>query len=424
MTAIVLPADQQGMPRPVSAADDARGSGRFLLTAVLALGVFFPTSLSGEISAPLLAVHQLVFCAIVFGLSLRRQVFGSTLQLWNACFIVVWCLGVSVISPFRDLAIGAAGVYVTMAALLSVDVSRLEIPPVTRFLRLVTVIVLATAAGVMTGNEWVVRFLTANFSFAYAELLPTMLVLRKPVFTFGSHSLAGFFYFLFFYLNLETYRAYRRRADLALAVGCILAGALLASITSAVLMTAALLLLFVGIGRARWPLFTALALALALTAWRYRGDIGSFVAVSNMLTSLEFEGGGLSGRFGRSGNLLSNLELIRSQPLRPIGFSFSSTVFYGDSGPIEYVLRGSLPLLLSVYGGFALFLWRNLRLRRDALVLFAVTVAFEVGMSVLTYHRFVYVALFAVLYLNSLASNAPGVRIAASGEPTVPRMPA
>jgi hypothetical protein len=201
-----------------------------------------------------------------------------------------------------------------------------------------------------------------------------------------------------------------------LAVGCVLAGALLTSISAAVLMSLAIVMLFLGSGRARWALFAALGLAIGITVWRYRSELADFVAISNMLTAIEFQGGGFSGRFGRGGNLLNNVELIRTQPLRPIGLGFSTTVFYGDSGPVEYLLRGSLPLLLSVYGGYALFLWRSLHVRRHALMLFAVTLAFELGMTVLTYHRFVYFLLFVVLYLNHLDSHrARGTDSAPSG---------
>ena len=383
----------------------ARPPERLVLIALLGLGFFFPTSRSGNISTGLVVLHQLMFCAIVLWLGLKRDAFGSQLQLWNASFIVVWCTAATVLSPFSELAIGAASVYFTMACLFALDVSHLESFSATALFRGVTVLVLAAAVAVFARNARVDEFLLANYSFAYADLLPTMLALQKPVFTFGSHSLAGFFYFLLFYLSFETYRAHKTGVDLAIAVCCILAGALLASITSAVLMSWALVLLLLRGGRARLPLLGAFALSLVVIAWRFQNEIGDFVAVSNMLAALEFQGSGLSGRFGGGGNLLNNLELIRAQPFRPTGLSYSASLFFGDSGPVEYLLRGSLPLLVGVYGGFALFLWKNLRMRRHAFMLFAVTFAFEVGMSVLTYHRFAYFLVFAVFYLNSLASH-------------------
>ena len=68
------------------------------------------------------------------------------------------------------------------------------------------------------------------------------------------------------------------------------------------------------------------------------------------------------------------------------------------------LLRGSLPLLLTVYGGFFLFLRFNLRDRRAALWLWCLVVLFEVAHPVLQYFRFVAFVPLLVVYLNSLAS--------------------
>jgi hypothetical protein len=236
------------------------------------------------------------------------------------------------------------------------------------------------------------------------------MIFRKPVFTFGSHSLAGYFYFLLFYLNFESYRVERRTIDLTLAIGCIGAGLLLTSITSAVLMTLAVIMLVVRSGHARWPLLLVLTVTIGTVWWGYRAEIADLIAVSNMIASLESSGSGLRGRFGKEGNLLGSIETILRMPLRPIGLSFSPAVFYGDSGPVEYMLRGSWPLLISVYGGFALFLRHSLRWRSHALVLFLATVAFEIGMTVLTYHRFGFFLLFTVMHLNHLADADSRVR--------------
>lgn len=373
---------------------------------LLLVGLLFPTSLGGTISNGLYALHQAVFIVVATWLVVRHGALGSPLQVWNAVFVAVWCVAATVFAPFQELALGAFGVYALITMLLVLDLSRLEAPSSRAVLRVATVVLLLAAVGVVAGSALVVEVLTGNYALAYPELLPMMMTLRKPVFTFASHSLAGYFYFVLFYLNFESFRAGRRGVDLALAVGCVLGGAMLTSMTAAVLMPLALVLLFLGSGKARWPLFGALALGAGTAAWMFRSQLADLAAVTNLLATFESSGSGLSGRFGQGGNLLNNLELIRTMPLRPIGLSFSSTVFYGDSGPVEYLLRGSWPLLIGVYGGLALFLWRNLLERRHAVLLFLVTVAFEVGMTVMTYHRFVFLLPFAVMHLNQLTRSS------------------
>ena len=47
------------------------------------------------------------------------------------------------------------------------------------------------------------QFTTSWYAQFYEELLPAMLGLHKPILAFGTHSLAGFFAYLLFWLNWQ-----------------------------------------------------------------------------------------------------------------------------------------------------------------------------------------------------------------------------
>jgi hypothetical protein len=118
------------------------------------------------------------------------------------------------------------------------------------------------------------------------------------------------------------------------------------------------------------------------------------------------KGAGLRARFSEQGNLAGNLAYLREHPFSPIGLTYGSQrLFYGDSGIVLVLLRGSLPLFLMTYFGFAYLLVRNLRLRGDALWLFAVTFAFEIGYTPLQSFRFTAFLPFAMVYLNDLPNE-------------------
>src|SRR5204862_4396059 len=89
------------------------------------------------------------------------------------------------------------------------------------------------------------------------------------------------------------------------------------------------------------------------------------------------EENGLLGRYSSTGGLSANLEFIVDHPFSPIGLGLSSQLWYSDSGPVEYLLKGSFPLLFTMYLGAFLFFYKNLRSKRRALFLFLIFLGFE-----------------------------------------------
>jgi len=118
------------------------------------------------------------------------------------------------------------------------------------------------------------------------------------------------------------------------------------------------------------------------------------------------EDNGLLGRYSSVGGLSNNFEFILDHPLRPIGLGFSDDLWYADSGPVEYILKGSFPLLATVYLGAFLFFFRNLKSRSRAIFILVVFMGFEIGYSNLQYLRTQYFLPFLVVYLNWLDTEA------------------
>jgi hypothetical protein len=71
-----------------------------------------------------------------------------------------------------------------------------------------------------------------HYTYFYPELLPAMFMLRKPVLTFCTHSVAGFFIFLFFWVNLRTYEVRRTVSNLCFAIMYLVFSLFLFSFTS------------------------------------------------------------------------------------------------------------------------------------------------------------------------------------------------
>lgn len=384
----------------------------FLLT----IGALWPTSVGGTILVPLAVAHTVLVTALFLWLGPVRGHLGSGLQVWLAAAIVAIVIGASALSPFREWALGAIVGYVGMAALFALDLRGLTPDrSLARMLLIASALFVTAGVAVVVAFTPVVSLLVQNFASGYPELVEFMTFSRKPVFTFGSHSVAGFFYFIAFYLNLETARARDSRAH-ALMAGAIAAlGLFLTSVTALVLMSAALGLLLVRSGRQRRLLGALLGVAVCAGVYTLWGHFDDFTVVVQTLNTLGARESGLSGRYAGSGNLAANLRYLAEQPLRPVGLTFTPRLFYGDSGPIEYLTRGSVPLLAAVYLALTAFCFRSLRDRRHARELLVLIFLFELGFTVLSYHRFYYLFAFAVMYLNQLHGTSYAPSDAARG---------
>jgi hypothetical protein len=121
---------------------------------------------------------------------------------------------------------------------------------------------------------------------------------------------------------------------------------------------------------------------------------------------LVLEANGFSGRYSSgSGRIYATLMWIRDHPLSPIGLSYSPNLVFGDSGYVEYFLRGSLLSLVGVYLAFTAAAQRFLGRTLLWVHVCCAVMAFELGFSALPLWR---LQLFLVPILVAMhASLAP-----------------
>ena len=390
-----------------------RRGDRFVIAALI-FGLFLPTSLGGAILVPLQLTQFAVLIFLLTFAAPPRASAESVLRFWISLMIPTIVLAATFVSLSPRLAMGGLIPYLGVAALFASDLTPLRPGPrAIQALALVNVMLLVLGVLVVAGQSPGPEILTSWYATAYEDLLPNMLSRRKPVGTFGSHSTAGLCYYLLMHLWLSTYEARGKARDLLLAVGNLALAAALGSATSWVFTA-------VGVGRLVWvaarspraamvlgPLVALAAAALAVFPYLPELELLARAAFWSDLN-------GLLGRYGSSGSLLGTIGYITEHPFRPLGVGHRLDVFYGDSGPVEYMLRGSVPLLLCMYAGFWLFLRANVQAARQRWHLFLPIMAFELGFTSLTYPRLLYLLPLAVVYLNGLE---PAPHPAAAAQP-------
>lgn len=391
----------------------ARSAGRVdstLLGSLLLLGLYFPTSIAGNYMPALVALSHVMALLIFAAMFLRAQRRPSFAACAIFLTIIPLLLVFSFTSGLNTLTPGVLPAYGAISVLLILNLKEAPLPrSVFRLFEAVNFVNIGVCACILGGSKVIGTFLVNHYSEFYPELLPNMLFLRKPVLTFATHSLAGFFLYLFFYLNLQTYKERKQKRFLVFAICYLLFTLALLSVTGlllALLASVQLGLTFWCLSRFRWRWAAAVAVGLAIFLL-YASQSSSIIRLWNdTMTSAEAilgsKGNGFLGRFAAGSGLSFDFQYLSTHPFSPIGVSYRNEFNLVDSGMLENLMRGSVFLFALIYGGLWLFLRRSLVERSDLYFLLLLILGFEIGFSSLTYSRTVLLLPFFVVFLNGI----------------------
>ncbi len=380
-------------------------------------GLFFPTSVQTVFSRSLMGIAYGVCTMLLLLLFATTPPRRNSVTHFLPLFIVPLLLVFTFLSPLNSYTPGAIGPYILLTALFMLNVEDVQPGPLLRRLfasaNLVAVVI---CFGIILGNHAIGDFIEAHYSAFYPELVTNMIWFHEPVLTFATHSLAGFFFYLLFYLNLRTFEVTRKSLYLALAACYIVFSLALISVTGwALASLAAAQLLWKGFARVRhkWLVAgTVVACALIVAAVEpaagtYVDQVGKFVNAGMAVVTAP--GRGFVGRWTTQGALAYDLHYLAIHPFSPVGITDHYGLMFADCGVLEHWLRGSVILVGLVYTGLFSFLKRNVAGTSDCYVLLAVILAFEVGFSSLTYFRTSYLLPFFIVYLNGLRQCPPAI---------------
>lgn len=244
---------------------------------------------------------------------------------------------------------------------------------------------------VVFGSAIVGDLLTNYYNAFYPELVPMMLLKHAPVLTYATHSLAAFFLYTFFWINLSAYRRTTHRRYMFFAICHLVLCFSLTSHTSFVLSLAAVVeLLCFTFKRHPKSTITTTALLIYLVSYTLTGFLGMYSWKDVADVTVAFWQSGASGmsRFGSEGGQTAQLAYLKNN-WAPIGLMQSDSInpLTTDNAPLDYVLRGSFPLLFLMYGGLWIFLRRNLDNASDRYHLLFSILATELGIEILPYSR-------------------------------------
>ena len=376
-----------------------------LLALLFLVGLYCPTSLGGVRSkwlwaAPgVFAIVVLLMLCVRFGLSAGPLLCAMTAMASLLLF--------TAFTPLWTLTPGALLPYTALLLLMCVDLSKVTYEWPLRFAWIAANVAnIGLSALIVVDYGPVKSFFISNYSAFYDQLVSNMLGAGKPVIMFGSHSIAAFFFFVCFYLHLRKFTSRGSNGSLVLAIVYLALLVLLKSISAYCLFAAGLaMLLYYAIGLRTMMLLGAATIGISIAAVLITPDHWEEAAKS--VQQVWFDpGSGFQGRYVGDGVLRQDLKYINDHPFRGVGIGYAESLWYGDSGPIELLIRGSLVLLLAVYIGFWWFMRKNLVSKRTAMAVFLMYFGFEIAYSNLLYLRTVCVLPLVIAYLNELSRQS------------------
>src|SRR5690348_2359991 len=343
------------MPKPsrVAARTQPRAYGRLrnlgltevLLAFLMLCGVWLPQFLLDEIPK----LDQAILIGVL-GVVMTREGgrLVSRLAVVNGLLVLSLLILFTLISPVKEAGYGIFPYYLGCCMLLSLRLQTVRCSQLTPRIFVVTnVAIILLGIFMVLQDPAVNRFIIDYYSVYGRDKTLFLTGVGKPILTFGTHSVAGFFYMLLIVINCIA--AVEKRHPLFLVFGAIELCLLIAlsSITSLVYSFCSLVLLAWAILKTlqtRFALSFGLVGILLLGGVFFRESASEVEAgvSSQYLAAISFQGSGFSGRYGTDGTVRGNLEKMAEFGLRPLGMAVGDKFMFGDSGIVEFSMRGSV----------------------------------------------------------------------------------
>src|SRR5713101_1128072 len=201
---------------------------------LLVFGLYFPTTASQHLS--IFSVSGYLICFVLLAtLALRKRGHSS----FPVCIVLLSITPLLLVFTFTSqlstLRLGALLGYGVLSLLLISNLRDIGLPQWFEHMWVaVNIVNIFAGFAIVVGIQPINDFIIARYSVAYDELLPNMLALHKPVLTFGSHSTAAFFLYLFFWINLQRYKLGGQKLSLMFSVCYLFLTACLLSVSALV----------------------------------------------------------------------------------------------------------------------------------------------------------------------------------------------
>lgn len=376
-----------------------------LFTALLFIGLFFPTSLNGVIQNLFVPIGTIIGILLVISF-IKFQLSGNNILIF---ILINFCLiAFTFSSEFSQKSYGVYPNFLFLSLLFLLDLRQIELKLIIKKAFLIASFsIIILGIGVVFKIKPITNLIINFYSASYDDLVPRMVFFLKPVATFGTHSVGGIFLFLFFYLNFISFKVFKKRIYLINSIIFLLLLVFIRSNTAFFYLVIALALIIPSLKKVKIKFVVIIVLSLIgflILILQYI-DLSALDKILDVESTLTSDSNGLKGRFSNESPLMPTINYILEHPFSPIGLSYSKALYYTDSGFILYVLRGSVVLMAMIYLGFIRTVSFNIKNKKIGYFLLFSLLIFEIGYPILINFRMLFFIPFAIVYLNFLETQ-------------------
>ncbi|OSI13300.1 hypothetical protein [Neisseria canis] len=372
----------------------------YLIFTLFLIGIMAPASIGGVISSTsgvVLSFTSLIFLFIL----LFRQKRIDLVNIFVGLGFGVAIAAFTFLSKYYTYKYGNGLYFIVFffLTLINTNHNPLNLKGYLSALTIGNIFFSVLSIGIILEIPAITEIIREYYASFYDDLIPNMLFQLKPVTIFGTHSVAGFYNFIFVLLNIMAFKYTHQKRFLLATFLFLIYLFFLQSSTSLALLLFSLIILQSELYRYNkhfaYVIYGLELLALVVIL-PFASDL-----IDSAIDKMFSENNGLGGRYAEGGNLANNLEYIFNNPLQGIGFGYTTEYMYGDSGYLEYSLRNSILGPIAIVFAFCRFILRNID-SKYAYFLILIYLIFEIGFSNLIYWRMTPITLFAIAFFNQL----------------------
>lgn len=372
---------------------------------VFLIGLFAPTSSGSIISNN----ASLIYAGIMIPIYLFVILRDANVPKYNIIIsflinVVLW--GATIFTPLSSYAFGNSIYYLLFSLLICINLKDEDLLPKNKGLviNLVHTTILILCLLIIVQNETIIGFFINNYSLYYQDMMPYALAMKKPVIMFAAHSIAGFFLYLLFYMCFAMYKKEGKLIQLVFSVLYVWFIFNLSSNGGYIFFSVATIQLMYYFLKHKTLKAFGLISIISVSALFVLEEVKNVINKYSILISrtLSSDQNGISGRYSDDGILSGNIDYLKDNIFMPVGFGNSPDLFFGDSGFMEYMLRGSIPLVILMYVGLFIFLKRNLYSNYSVVIILVAVLIMDFGAQTLLSFRTLFILPFLIIYLNDI----------------------
>lgn len=375
-----------------------RDCSNIITILLLLIGLYFPTSLNQNISTNLMFFQYIIIIVIYITLLKKNKKMNFKKFLISILInvILLFCtIRNSMFSNLEEISFGAYIPILAISIMYLLDLKKIKCNyKIDKILLIVNIINTVLNLMIISGNENIMEFIKNFYSASYDNLLLYMFNQNKPVLTFGTHSIAGFYTFILLYLNYLMYKYKHKNLNFLFSLMYLFSLFSLKSTTSYIFFMIGIGIYLKDLNKKRGALIVSTLVVITIAFLINSNEI------NNLIYNININFTGFKSRFEDSAIFSNNIAYIYNNFFNPIGLGYRQDLYYSDNGYIINLMRGGVVYLILIYYGLYRFIIDNIIDKKIGYFLFFIFTVFEVGYPIIFYRRTVYLLPFIIILIN------------------------